>query len=187
MCMGSGLFCECVDSTVCHPKNITACVSREEACSPVLNKSVNKVTTDIKSDGKHASRVKGDKLVSNNGTELRNDYNMVVENHYKGGDLATRFWESDSAEPQITHVQGRLKQRSVFWKDVLHVPPPILDCIENGYRLPLKFTPLPGHSITTSQLNYTESLLMRQWRAFLVIAASLESEKVHTCVTPFLL
>ena len=159
MCMGSGLFCECVDSTVCHPKNITACVSREEACFPVLNKSVNKVTTDIKSDGKHASRVKGDKLVSNYGTELRNDYNMVVENHYRGGDLATRFWESDSAEPQITHVQGRLKQRSVFfWKDVLHAPPPILDCIENGYRLPLKFIPP-----SWSQHNHQSAKLHREF------------------------
>ena len=66
---------------------------------------------------------------------------MVLENHYNGGDLTTTFWESDSAESQITHVQGRLKRRSTFWKDVLHTPPPVLDCIENGYCLPLKFIP----------------------------------------------
>ena len=42
---------------------------------------------------------------------------------------------------QITDVQGRLRKNLLFWKEVLHAPPPILNCIENGYHLPLKFIP----------------------------------------------
>jgi len=44
---------------------------------------------------------------------------------------------------QISVVQGRLKQYKGFWRETLHTPPPILECIENGYRLPLKFVPTP--------------------------------------------
>ena len=44
---------------------------------------------------------------------------------------------------QITDVQGRLKQRLPFWREVLHAPPHKLDCIEHGYRLPIKFIPPP--------------------------------------------
>ena len=59
------------------------------------------------------------------------------------GDI-TKFWEVESNEPvQITDVQGRLRLKLAFWQDVLQAPPPILDCIENGYRLPLKFIPPP--------------------------------------------
>ena len=59
------------------------------------------------------------------------------------GDI-TKFWEVESNEAvQITDVQGRLRLKLAFWQDVLQAPPPILDCIENGYRLPLKFIPPP--------------------------------------------
>ena len=68
------------------------------------------------------------------------------------GDI-TKFWEVESNEPvQITDVQGRLSLRLAFWREVLHAPPPVLDCIENGYRLPLKFIPpsryQPNHKST---------------------------------------
>ena len=53
--------------------------------------------------------------LSNDGSELRNEC-VVVEDHCEARDLTVRFWESDSAEPQITHVQGCLKQRLGFWK-----------------------------------------------------------------------
>ena len=129
--MGSGLDHECVNTTVCHHEDIRACASKGEACPLVLNKSVDKVTTDTKRDIKHVNRVKCDEVVLNGSTEFRNEC-IVVEDHCNDRDLTIRFWESDSAEPQITHVQGRLKQRSSFWKDVLHAPPPILDCIETG-------------------------------------------------------
>ena len=56
------------------------------------------------------------------------------------------FWEMAANSPpdQITDVQGRLKEKLVFWQEVLHAPPPIIDCIANSYRLPLKFH-LPPH------------------------------------------
>ena len=40
---------------------------------------------------------------------------------------------------QVSDVQGRLKQNINFWCEVLQV----IDCIHNGYRLPLKFVPPP--------------------------------------------
>ena len=54
----------------------------------------------------------------------------------------TKYWEVENTErSQVTDVQGRLRKKFLFWKEVLHAPPPILECIENGYRLPLKFIP----------------------------------------------
>jgi len=61
-------------------------------------------------------------------------------------DGTTQFWELEShGSVQITDVQGRLKKCLPFWKEVLGAPPNILECIENGYRLPLKFIP-PSYS-----------------------------------------
>ena len=57
-----------------------------------------------------------------------------------------RFWEAEACVPTAQEsVQGKLRQNLAFWKDVLQAPPPVVDCIENGYRLPLKFLP-PPHS-----------------------------------------
>ena len=60
-----------------------------------------------------------------------------------------KFWETEASglSSQITDVQGRLRQNVSFWKDILHAPAPVIDCIENGYRLPLKFLP-PPHSLS---------------------------------------
>ena len=55
--MGSGLDHECVNTTVCYHEDIRACASKGEACPLVLNKSVDKVTTDTKRDIKHVNRV----------------------------------------------------------------------------------------------------------------------------------
>jgi len=38
---------------------------------------------------------------------------------------------------QITDVWGRLKQNVECGRTVLHALPSILDCLENGYHLPL--------------------------------------------------
>ena len=56
-------------------------------------------------------------------------------------DIRFKFWEFSSDEPQVEDVQGRLRHNIVFWKEVLHSLSPIIDCIEKGYRLPLKFIP----------------------------------------------
>ena len=66
-----------------------------------------------------------------------------VESVTKGMNMAsdfdpcdiTKFWEIESNNPeQITDVQGLLRLHNAFWQNVLHAPPPIIDCIENGYR-----------------------------------------------------
>ena len=76
------------------------------------------------------------------------------------GDI-TKFWEVESNEPvRITDVQGRLSLRLGFWQEVLHAPPPVLDCIENGYRLPLKFIPpsrcQPNHKSAMVHQSFVE-------------------------------
>ena len=75
------------------------------------------------------------------------------------GDIA-KFWEIESNNPdQITDVQVHLRLHISFWQE-LQVPPPILDCVENDYHLPLKFIPLFTESPTTNQLWFTSPL----WR-----------------------
>ena len=74
------------------------------------------------------------------------------------GDI-TKFWEIESNEPvQVTDVQGHLKLKLAFWQDVLKAPPPILDCIDSGYCLPLKFIPSPhcqpNHKSTMAHLSF---------------------------------
>ena len=69
------------------------------------------------------------------------------EYHYGDGvQEVSKFWkvEAITNTVQITDVQGRLKKNITFWREVLQAPPPVLECIELGYRLPLKFIP-PAH------------------------------------------
>ena len=54
----------------------------------------------------------------------------------------SKFWELE-APIQLLVVQGRLKQNQSFWKDTLNAPAPVIDYIDNGYRLSLKFSPPP--------------------------------------------
>ena len=78
------------------------------------------------------------------------------------------FWEVEANSPpdQITDVQGRLKKKILFWKEVLHAPPPIIDCITNGYRRPSSFTHPLIANIIRCQQKPTTNLWMRQYRAF---------------------
>ena len=57
----------------------------------------------------------------------------------------SKSWEVEvsDTEPQVADVQGRLKQNLSFWREVLKAPPWVIDCIENGYCLPLKYLPPP--------------------------------------------
>ena len=52
---------------------------------------------------------------------------------------------SDSGKTQIEDVQGRLKKKYNFWKDVLKATQPVLELIDKGYKLPL-LSVLPPHS-----------------------------------------
>ena len=53
-----------------------------------------------------------------------------------------RCWEADDdssqvGEKQVIDVQGRLKAAAQFWVEVLHAKPPVIDWIQEGYKLPL--------------------------------------------------
>ena len=70
--------------------------------------------------------------------------NYTIVDTCENEDIMSQFWEFSSDEPQVEDVQGRLRHNIVFWKEVLHSLFPIIDCIEKGYCLPLKFIP-PSH------------------------------------------
>ena len=67
--------------------------------------------------------------------------------------------EQDTPQ-QVLDVQGRLKQCLPFWREVLQAPPPVLEWVEYGYRLPLKHDPPPycrqNHSSTEVHKTFVE-------------------------------
>ena len=54
-----------------------------------------------------------------------------------------RCWEAQEGTPsnQILDVQGRLKSNIAFWRETLGAPACVLDWIESGYKLPLRYLP----------------------------------------------
>ena len=48
-----------------------------------------------------------------------------------------RCWELEESPQQILDVQGRLHAKVKFWREVLQAPSPIIECIIDGYKLPL--------------------------------------------------
>ena len=56
-----------------------------------------------------------------------------------------RTWEAEVGSSELIDlfVQGRLKEKILFWKDVLKAPSSVLCTIESGYILPLKSEPTP--------------------------------------------
>ena len=100
-----------------------------------------------------------------------------------GIDTTSKYWELESVETQqIVNVQGRLKQKLVFWKEVLHAPPPILDCIEFGYRLPLRFLLPPNvQSNHGSALEHCEFVNEAVSNLVTNHCAIKVSEKPHLC------
>ena len=54
-----------------------------------------------------------------------------------------RCWEAQEGTPsnQILDVQGRLKSNIAFWRETLGAPAYVLDWIESGYKLPLRYLP----------------------------------------------
>ena len=57
-----------------------------------------------------------------------------------------RTWEAEAVSPDCCDmsVQGRLKERIQFWREVLKAPSTVLNTIESGYVLPLKSEPTPN-------------------------------------------
>ena len=62
-------------------------------------------------------------------------------------DVCGHMWEAEavssrpSTQLSYNSVQGRLKERILFWKEVLEAPEAVLRTIESGYVLPLKSEP----------------------------------------------
>lgn len=54
-------------------------------------------------------------------------------------------------EQGTTVVKGRLREHVDFWKEIIKGPAYIIDCIQNGYKLPLFFEP-PDYRLSNSAL-----------------------------------
>ena len=54
------------------------------------------------------------------------------------------FQDSDKvSQGQVLHVKGRLKASVGFWVEVLQTSSPVVDWIQEGYKLPLIREPIP--------------------------------------------
>ena len=80
---------------------------------------------------------------THDGDEGLRKSNTMVE--VTEGDMVgpTRFWELEQNSEQIVDVQGRLKGSIEFWRTVLNASNPVIECIEEGYKLPLLSLPPP--------------------------------------------
>ena len=48
-----------------------------------------------------------------------------------------RVWEIGQGEEQVVEVQGRLRKCIEFWEEELKATAPVLECIREGYKLPM--------------------------------------------------
>ena len=79
-------------------------------------------------------------------------------------------------------AQGQLRKKIKLWKDVLHAPVPRNDCIENGYRLCLKFVPPSRFQINHQLAKLHENFVNDAGKELLEKAAILEvQEKPYLC------
>ena len=69
--------------------------------------------------------------------------------------------EIQEGEAQTTDVQGRLKQKLVFWHETLQASSIVLQWIQTGYKLPLQYLPDPTAKVITHQLYPTTPLLWK--------------------------
>ena len=109
-------------------------------------------STDVYVCNKGVDNVTSEPVTHQGGVEMAEAYDLVMSQVgmddqssptelVDSTEAITKYREVESVQSQITDVQGHLKENLVYWKEVLHAPLPILDCIENGYLLPLKFIP----------------------------------------------
>jgi len=59
-------------------------------------------------------------------------------------ELHSQFWEIEQGNDyQVVDVQGRPKEKLSFWKEILKALASILECLREGYKLPLLSIPPP--------------------------------------------
>ena len=63
--------------------------------------------------------------------------------------------------PQICDVQGRLKECISFWADTLHASIPVIEWVQNGYKLPLIGLPPCLSNLTIFQPSRRVNLLRK--------------------------
>ena len=93
------------------------------------------------------------------------DVNACLGEHVEDPELLElgRYWELEHDFKQITDVQGRLKDSVSFWRETLQAPEPIIDCMTDGYKLPLLLAPprfsKPNHQSALDNVDFIQSSL----------------------------
>ena len=105
------------------------------------------------------------------GLEPLQDYPLLSEDP-----LMARCWEvcqnQTMCDNQILDVQGRLKTAITFWVDILHVSSPVLDWVQEGYKLPLITLPP-----TSCQPNHKSAIDNEQF-----VTEALAELLAHRCI-----
>ena len=90
--------------------------------------------------------------------------------------LMARCWEvcqnQTVCDNQILDVQGRLETAITFWVDTLHVSSPVLDWVQEGYKLPLITLPP-----TSCQPNHKSAIDNEQF-----VTEALAELLAHRCI-----
>ena len=71
-------------------------------------------------------------------------------------------------------VQGRLRDRLSFWENVLKATSPVIECIRDGYKLPLFSIPVPF-----SGSNQKSALIIIKGNNHEIVASSNPISLVH--------
>ena len=68
---------------------------------------------------------------------------LVTDPEENGELLGVQCWEAqeEKLDSQIVDVQGRLRQNLIFWQQTLEALNSVLEWIQIGYKLPLKYLP----------------------------------------------
>ena len=82
-------------------------------------------------------------MVSPNNTVSPNVCVVETESGSYESEGIGRFWEAEQGTDQIMDVQDRLRGNLSFWEHVLKAPGPTIECIKDGYKLPLLAIPAP--------------------------------------------
>ena len=133
-----------------YPLNIE-CVNegtsiKDEVGNCGVNKHVNDVypPVEVRKCDKGIEPLQRLRETTDNNEELSNLQFMgsCEEGSEPDPDLG-RYWELEQDGHQVSDVQGRLLANINFWEQVLEAPQHIIDCIKEGYKLPLLSLPEP--------------------------------------------
>ena len=152
---------DCVNSNVCTISNSGKGTAQGVNVRPPManqqdlsDDAITAVVPDVKLDGiagkTHPDKVGSTKLLMNEAQTSplleMSSVEMPEGDEYLDEQFCeSRIWEVEEGPTQIQDVQGRLKTSFNFWRDILKATQPVLDWINEGYKLPLLSVPPPRY------------------------------------------